>query len=295
MTPKPHFFKAYSRLGIINKPARQKTDNIGVEHAPDFILTPSFLKTIPDFDLENFTFSSPEKLSKIDYWQKLTQELIAFKNQINQSLKPNQTQIVIGGDNSVSFSALLSLLDRVKDPSKIGYIHFDSHGDFSNSHFSISGNFHGMYLRPFFDNFDLPNINSLVTTKLNPNQTLFIGDLILDGDEVEFFQSKHLKNITNNDFLKNPQKEKNKIKEFIKSYDYLHINFDIDVFKKEVAGATGMPNDGRWGKLEIFSILDILKLHPQISLDLSEVNPKKKRAQKTIQISQQIINTILKL
>lgn len=308
----PHFFKAKSRIGLTHKPIRQTELNLGVEDGPDAILTPLFLSRYhpglpkrhpelpqrhPELDsgsfVDEFVFPNPENILKENYTQVLAQNLSAFKNLINQKTRPDEMQIVVGGENSITFSSLLAVLERVGDSQKLGYIQIDSHGEINSFEASPTKNFHGMYMRPFFDKFDIPEIANLVLYRLDPSQALFIGDLVLDGDEREFLKKMNFKNITRGNFLSNPNKITWEVKKFISKFDFIHINFDIDIFHKSLAGATGIPEDGKWLKNEVFSLLKIISTHPGLSFDLSEVNPKKNGAKRTIKLAQNILELIL--
>lgn len=291
--PKIHFFKAKSRIGLTNKPIRQDSWNYGVENGFEAILTRQFFAGFPNIQVDEFTFPNPEDISNKDYINVLAANLEKFKNLINQKLKPGKTQVVVGGENSVTFSSLLAMLERVKDVSRVGYIQFDSHGEMNSFHGSISHNFHGMYLRPFFDKFDLPEIARLVPFRLKPQQAILIGDMVLDGDEPEFFNKQKFRNITRRDYLEQSSEIQGEVALFCKQFEFIHINFDIDVFDRSVAGATGIPEDGRWMWGEVLAILEIISKHQKLSLDLSEINPKKAGAKRTIKVAQQVLKTLL--
>ncbi|MEK7534657.1 MAG: hypothetical protein AAB600_04960 [Patescibacteria group bacterium] len=102
---KVHFYKAKSRLGIINSPIHQKDLNLGIEDAPDAILTPSFLAKSRCL-VNEFIFTKPEDIDKKDYFSTLAFNFISFKDLISRTLKSNETQVVVGGDNSVTFSSI---------------------------------------------------------------------------------------------------------------------------------------------------------------------------------------------
>ena len=290
---KPHFFKAFSRIGLTNPPIRRTELNTGVEDAPNAILTPRFLATLPESTITEYSFTKPELIDSKDYQMILTKELIAFKNIINHELKSDEMQIVLGGDNTVTFSAFLALLERVGDPKRIGYIQFDSHGEINSYHGSESKNFHGMYMRPFFDQFDIPEINQLIPEKLDPNQMFIFGDQVLDGDEPEFYAKHNLQSITFSMYQQNKEIIHKKFVDFLNRFDFIHVNFDIDIFHRSVAGATGIPEDGQWLKQEIFEILQLLTNHQNLSFDLSEVNPTKHGHEQTIALSQQIVSQVI--
>lgn len=291
----PHFFKAKSRIGLLNPPVGHQGLNIGVEDAPDTILTKQFLAGFDDPQVSEFIFSKPEKIEAGEYWQILAKELAQFKNFINQQLQPQQTQVVIGGDNSVTLAAILAVLERINDIKSFGYIQFDSHGEMNSYSGSLSKNFHGMYMRALLDSFDIPEIEQMAQPKLSTDQVFTIGDLTLDGDEPEFYQKKKISNI--NRATVNSQKSvvRSEIQQFVGKYKYLHINFDVDIFDESIAPATGLAEDGQWSWEEVATILKIIQEHSQyLSIDCCEINPLKRGSQKTIKVAQRVLYQLLK-
>src|SRR5581483_4672816 len=178
----PHFYKAKSRLGMPHIPFRGNELNIGVEDGPDAILSESFLNEFKTYQLDEFTFPTPEETPLSQYYNTLTESLVELKERIKQSLKDNEIQLVIGGDNSVTFSSLLAQIEQ-KDPKKIGYIQFDTHGECNTFEESATKNFHGMYIRPFFDRFDIAQIERLVPKKLPAENLMFVGNMDLEQTE----------------------------------------------------------------------------------------------------------------
>lgn len=290
----PHFFKAYCRLGLINPPVHSNEFNIGVEEAPGKILDEDFIKKFSKHEVTDYFFPNPEDVKKEDYWQLLAQNLKAFKDLINQNLKENEIQIVVGGDNSVTFSSLIAIQDRLKDPLKLGYIQIDSHGEANKVSSSPSGNFHGMYMRPFWsDDFEIEEINQQVRHKIPIKNVLCIGNQELDGDEPQFYLDHKIRVINRKTILPNKEKIIEELKDFISDFEHIHINFDIDIFDKSISSATGIALEDGFYKEDIFPLLEVLKAHPSWSLDLVEVNPKKAGAEETIKLAQEILKFIL--
>lgn len=83
---KIHFYKAKTRLGILYPPIHQRTLNIGVEDAPDAILTRDFLSRF-NYVTTGFEFPKPENVSKDNYIRVLADKLKEFKNLINKTIK----------------------------------------------------------------------------------------------------------------------------------------------------------------------------------------------------------------
>lgn len=281
---------------MTHPPIRHSEFNFGVEDAADALITEEFLQNFADAQVSKFSFKEPEKIDKANYWEEVASELLDFKKLINQNIKPDQVQVVLGGDNTVTLSSLQAIIERVGDALKVGYVQFDSHGEMHQSKTSISKNFHGMYMRPFFDEFDITEINRLVPSKMKTSQILAIGDIVFDGENTEeeqFYKNNKIRNIRREEYLDNEGDILKEIKEFLSEFEYIHINFDIDVFDSSVSAATGLPEDGRWFREEIFSILDLIHQQKNLSIDLVEINPKKEGSEKTIKLAQEILFKIL--
>lgn len=284
----PHFFKAHSRLGLKNIPHRQYELNQGVEKGPEAILTEKFLNTFPRFKLSKFIFPLPEELKEEEFNTVMAAHLEDFTKLILSQTKPDQTQVVVGGDHSVAFASIAAILEK-NDPKDLGYLHIDSHPDVNLFSSSPTKNFHGMYLRPFIlDDFDIPQIKKLLTKKLYPENMIFIGNLDIDEEERVIFDDLQIVNIN----CQTPDATK-MVAKFIKRFKHLHISVDIDVFDKTEAPATGIPAENGIKKAKIWPILHLIARHPSISLDFVEVNPHKEGARQTIDLAQEILKKIL--
>lgn len=281
---RPHFFKAHSRLGIINIPHGGTERNVGVEYGPDAILSKSFLDSYQNPPVSSFSFPLPEEIDQNTYTSQIAHSSKKFCDFINARLQPGEMQVVIGGDHSVAFGSLLAVLKRVEN-KKIGYVQFDSHGDVNLFSSSPTGNFHGMWLRPFIGDFDNTEIQNLISETLRPEQLLFIGNLDLDPEEQKFFTDKKISNISKSNSVA--------LEKFIRKFDNIHISFDIDVFDKKLVSATGTPARHGLTVHEVFPLLSIISKAKSISFDLVEVNPKKRGAKKTIKLAQDVIEKFI--
>lgn len=297
---KVHFFKMNSRIGLLNIPHRQKEPNIGVEEGPSAILTQDFINKLltnnesrttnnPTFSIEEFTFPSPENLTINSQQDVLAKYLKGASDLINLKLKNDEKQVCIGGDHCITFSSLNALLTRV-DPSQVGYIQIDSHGDSNTFSSSPTGNFHGMFLRPFFADFDNQQIQNLIPQQLRPEQIMFFGNLDLDNSEKMLFKEKNIQVFDQIMLALNQSVVFNQVTEFISLYPYIHISLDIDAFDKSIAPATGIPALNGLLKEDIWMILQLLFKKPYTTLDLVEVNPQKEGAERTIKLAQEILH-----
>lgn len=288
---KIHFFKIHTRLGITVKPIHQKEFNYGVEDGSDAILTKAFLQKL-NATVDAYTFPTPEEIEKIAVQQELYKHSVKAAEMITGSLKKNEIQFVIGGDHSVTFLSFLAVLKRFKNTQKIGYIQFDSHGDMNLYKDSPTKNFHGMYVRPFIDNFDLKDFDALVEEKLPTENVWFIGNLDLDNREKIFFKKAKIKNTSTKD-MKNKKEILREFENFVKQFEHIHVTIDVDVFDKSQVLATGIPAEHgfMWNDVKFF--LEIVKKQKSISIDISEVNSKKKGAKQTIALTQKMIRLIV--
>lgn len=289
----PHFFKARSRIGIVNKPFHQKENNIGVELGADFILEENFLKIFDKYSISSFDFPLPEDISEGSYFEVFRNSINDFSNFINDELKEERKQMVIGGDHIVSLGSVLAVMKRVRDRSKIGYVHFDSHADINKFHDSPSNNFHGMYLRPLFDKFDIKLIDELVPDKIPARNAMFIGNLDLDPGEEKFIKENNIKSISRSDLTENKEQALQMFENFINNLEYLHVSFDGDVLDRTIFNATGIPAEDGFMLDEVMDLISIISGHKNLTFDIAEFNPLKKGVEESKKICQQILKRII--
>src|SRR5260221_1612190 len=209
---KIHFFKAKSRLGMINIPHKGTALNLGVENGSDEVLTEDFLAEF-DCKVDSFEFSKPEDIKSDvrhqtsdiseEYFKILAQESKEFADFIKRNLANDEIQVVIGGDHSVSFGSILNILHKYKHAS-VGVIQVDSHADLNLVSTSPTGNFHGMYLRPFFGDFENKELSDLTKSyKLTANSLMYIGNLDLDSEEQRFIDEHNIVDLSEDLFNSN--------------------------------------------------------------------------------------------
>lgn len=280
---------------MINLPYGGKELNLGVEEGPSAVLSPEFLATWePRPTLSEYTFPLPESIEREQYGEVLGKTLGELAELINLELKPGETQVVVGGDHSIATATLAAVLSRV-NMEQVGYIQFDTHGDIHLFATSPSGNFHGMWLRPFLGPFDHTAIQALAPGKLKPEQILYIGNLDLEPEEQDFFAQNHIKNLTRSELVEKKGDSRACIEQFLQRFAHVHVSFDIDVFDLSLVSATGTPSqDGLfWEEAE--PILQLLSQQKSLSVDLVEVNPRKMGAEATIEMAQRVLRKLLGL
>ncbi len=291
-----HFFKASSRLGLAHIPNKSHEVNTGVEDGPDAVLSPGFLTQLQsNYSMSHFQFSSPESIDKDIYMEVLARESDLFARQINDQLRPDQTQVVLGGDHSVAFCSLLALLRRLPEKTSFATVHFDSHGDLHLLNTSPSGNFHGMWARALTTGIGEPHIDALVGRQLDPHAITFYGNLDLEEEEQRYIRENHISVWSKSDIANDPVSARMHVKSLVSQYDHIHVSFDIDVFDVLLAPATGTPAPDGLDPTQIFPLLVEFSKAKQLSMDLVEVNPRKPGAGRTIALAQKVIETLLRI
>lgn len=289
--------EAESRLGMKYIPIGGKELNLGVEDGARAVLTKDFLEKIKVENIIDFIFSLPENISNDKYYSVLANETEILSEQIKDNYIKNNSEFIltVGGDHSIASASLLAVT-KIVDYKKIGVIMFDSHGDIHLKRTSPTGNYHGMWLRPFWDHYDEEVIQNIIHFSFEGSQLMFVGNVLLEEEEVNFLNKKEVM-IFSSEKLDginkiNSQKE---IIDFCKNHEYIHVSFDIDVFKQSLISATGTPNPNGFEKNMIFETINLVKNNSNIiSLDLVEVNPKKEGAEQTIKLAQEVIEEFLK-
>ncbi|MEI6326825.1 MAG: arginase family protein [Candidatus Roizmanbacteria bacterium] len=289
-----HFFKASSRLGLAHIPNKSHEVNIGVEDGPDAVLSPAFLSQLQsNYSMSHFQFSAPESVPKEVFMETLARESDLFTRQINDQLRPDQIQVVLGGDHSVAFCSILALLRRLPAESTFASIHFDSHGDLHLLRTSPSGNFHGMWARALTTGIGEPSIDALVGRHLDPHSITFYGNLDLEDEELKYIHDNHMAVWSKSDIIADPESALSHVRSLVSQYDHIHVSFDIDVFDARLAPATGTPAPDGLDPEHVFPLLEEFAEAKNISVDLVEVNPHKPGAGKTIELAQKVIETLL--
>ncbi len=286
----PHYFGVSSRLGLQYPPIGATEANLGVEDGPAAVITTDFLQQNPGA-LDSYHFPTPEHIQE-NYWQTVLQYSTETAYLMWAMLQSAETQIVIGGDHSVTFASLLALSARVPLP-EVAYIQIDSHADINTLATSPSGNFHGMYLRAAIDGIGVPAIDQALSSKLAPQQMMYIGNLSFDQDpEERNFITTHQVPVISVAAVRNSQEATcMKIQALVSRCAHTHISFDIDAMDASIAPATGIPcRDGFLLEDVLPLISCIQKYSSTVSFDLVEVNPHKTGADQTIETAQRILS-----
>ena len=289
-----HFYKVAWRLGTPNIPWRSTEPNIGVESAPNAILSRQFLsRFFPTARVSSFSFPTPESIPQETHLETLVQSLQLLARAINVNFQPGETRVVIGGDHSVTLGSMMALLDRFK-PKNIGYIQIDSHVDLLTYGRSVTKNFHGMFGRVLIDVFDLATINQVVPHKIPHKNVLYVGEVELDNQEKVYLETHGIPVLTRRDIRDSMPRALRNVQRFTRRFPHIHISFDIDVFDQRIVQATSTPSLSGFFLCDIFPILHVFAQHKSISVDLAEVNPRRTGSARTVAIAQKVLRALLR-
>lgn len=195
--------------------------------------------------------------------------------EVYTSLKDHKFPFIVGGDHSI---AIGSIAGASKYYKKLAVIYIDAHGDFNTTKTSPSHNVHGMPLAASMSLNDAPLTNILYPgQKLNPKDLYHLGGRDFDEGEKNIIRELNL-NMYTMDMIK--ESNLNDILDQIvktiksKSYDGVHLSFDVDSLDAKLVPGTGYP------VINGFSIDDtkliLLKLLQTgliTSIDFVEYNP----------------------
>lgn len=289
-----HFFKAASRLGLIHPPIHSETPNIGVEQGPDAVLTHEFLRQIDsNYSLSHFVYPTPEEATEETYLDIVARSSGEFARQIVDHLKPQHTQVVVGGDHSVAYASMLALYERLPVTTTVGYIQFDSHADMHRADTSPTGNFHGMWVRALTEGIGHPAIDAQATRRLDLHSAIIYGNLETEAEEERYLTAMQVDRWSASTIQSDMQFAVEHLRAFVSHYDHIHVSFDVDVFDREHVSATGTPAQSGLHPDLVFPLLQVLSHVPSLSIDLVEVNPTKSDAQQTVAIAQRTIEALL--
>ena len=305
------FFKLNSRLGLYNPPHGYPDRNVGVEDAPDVILSEEYLKYYAKHSVYKFKFSLPEDIveTKADYLDRVYQETLAARDEVIRVLRlqmsqgPNNDEfaktdtptdqarvIFLGGDHSVGLVSTSAILE-LYNPADVLMLMLDSHTDLHQPETSPSGNFHGMWVRPILDKFSYKQIDALVPKKLPAENIIFIGNLDIELAERNFLNKNKIRVIKHEEFnsSQNLPQIIEELRLKLKSKKHLHITIDADGIDRKYAPGTGMPCEEGLLLEPVKQLLDSLVDFPSISMEVVEVNPKKDPDGRTVQLAQDLI------
>ncbi len=283
------FTKVRSRLGLLNPAWKEKENKFGVEEGPDEVLSKEFLDSFVNHEVIEYNFVSPKEIKDTEHYKKtLLNDYRQLDKAVSAKVSKNCISVFVGGDHSIAFGNLLQTVTN-HNVETTGYINFDTHPDLNSFETSITDNFHGIWLRPFFEKSGYEEVDNIVKYKIEPNNAVFIGNLDAEEAELNFLRQNKIK-IFQVDKLKEAKAE---LKEMVEKLDHIHISFDMDIFNSKIVDATTCPSPRGLFEKDVMPLLKVLSYSDSLSIDLVEVIPNKDKDGKVVKLAQKILNTLL--
>lgn len=191
---------------------------------------------------------------------------------ISSLLRSNNLLINWGGDHSMAIPTVGAFCKNYPS-GKVLWI--DAHADLNLPEHSPTGNLHGMPLALLM-NLDRRCNEKMpwLTSKLKPEQLIYLGIRDLDPFEVKTIEDLGIKHYTAKDIRTcGIDSIAFEIVNEVKS-NPLHISFDIDSLDPELAPSTGVPVTEGLKTNDLEYLSEILSAHSNIkSIDIAEINP----------------------
>lgn len=208
-------------------------------------------------------------------------------NEAVKSLKKGRKVITLGGDHSVAIGSIYAAKEVEKEAL---LVYVDAHPDANDQETSPSGNMHGMSFSTVLGDGLHKNFGYKPYKK---NDALLLGIKDIDPAEWQYIKENKIKFFTIENIIElgisNVMK---KVIQFAGNKP-IHLSLDIDVVDAEYAPGTGVINKGGLTYREIKYICKKLSTANIRSIDVVEVNPKKDRNNKTVELSNELLITLL--
>lgn len=192
-------------------------------------------------------------------------------NSLNNYLYKNNTDVVLGGDHSLSISSLSNSIKKHGNNFKVIWI--DAHADINSTSSSHTKNIHGMVLNYMcgIEN-NKPIFNFIPSKKLNLKNILYIGLRDPDVYENSLIEQHQIQTISSDTMNNNISKAIKQTKEFLGN-DKFHLSIDIDGLDPEFAPSTGTPVEAGIKMANLLLLLKNLDNKNKIFTDIVEFNP----------------------
>jgi arginase len=196
----------------------------------------------------------------------------AVYNNVRACVEADEYAILLGGDHSIALGSVAGAL-HYAEPSKVGVVWVDAHGDFNTPQTSPSGNVHGMVVSSLMG-FG-PDMFAIGEQCLPRENLVMVGTRDLDPDEKSALRSQniHVKTMRDIDEYGIAYVMRSAL-DILSSVSAIHVSFDLDSLDPLVAPGVGTPVPGGLSYREAHLIMEMLADDGRVcSMDIVEVNP----------------------
>ncbi len=230
-------------------------------------------------DIIKFTAQEYEKPGnpKAKYLKPIVKACNRLASEVEIITSDGDFPLVLGGDHSIVLGSLAGLAATAKKSGQtIGVLYVDAHGDFNTSETSPTGNIHGECLAASAG-LGLPELTNLYFEgrKVDPKNICFVGSRDLDPGEKLLMKKAGVTVFTMSDIDRQGFATiVQKVLDFFKKVDIVHVSFDMDVLDPMFAPGTGIPLPGGLTNREALLIMEEMAATGKVkSAEIVEVNP----------------------
>lgn len=256
-----------NKINIYNLHTHIGQTKTGVEFGPVYLKELGLINMLLNYGYEVSTFD----LYDIYDFDKFA-SILSMKSRLEKilNLEDGALQLFIGGDHSLSFISLSSLM---LDESSV-VVWLDAHADMNTMSTSPTGNLHGMPLAYAMGYGNEKQMLEIFKAKLLPDNVFLIGQRSVDKQEKELIKRSKVHFYGMEVIEKNPRWMVDCIEEIAKRAKRVHLSFDIDCLDSILVPGTGTPVENGLTEAAVLLFIRKLKEHVQISsIDFVEVNP----------------------
>lgn len=196
-------------------------------------------------------------------------------------LQVKENAILLGGDHSITFSAVKAFTKVHKSAGDVGIIMFDAHPDCESD-----------FMPPTHEDFIRGIVNQNIVA---PENILLVGVRHWHADEEDFLKNHPInvisgKDIGNKDF----SDVLDEVISFAKKFESVYLSLDIDVVDPAFAPATGYPEPAGLSSREFITAIQHLARLSQVKMvDLVEINPELDSNNLTVRLGAKIVKELL--
>ncbi|MSR68458.1 hypothetical protein EXS66_01570 [Candidatus Saccharibacteria bacterium] len=278
-------YSARTCLGSFNK---------GTELAPKEILGRSLMSGLAKNAIQS-QLGATEELLRADkgdavnahYRSALVEFNKSLYKKIIKSTSSTDIALTLGGDHAISIATMFATKKRHSD---CVVVYIDAHPDCNEPQSSPTGNIHGMPLATvlgdsLYSDFKLP--------KYRYDEVFMMGIKDADKFERRYIKKNNILCVLMDEIIeKGIAAALKKIKQQISGRP-VHVSLDIDSIDVSEAPGTGIINKGGLSYREVSYLCRNLAQEKIVAIDLVEVNPTRDIADKTINLSAELIINLL--
>ncbi|MGE3320115.1 MAG: arginase [Candidatus Berkiella sp.] len=237
----------------------------------------------------------------LNYTERL-QQVHEFTNrladEVQQSINDHHCPLIIGGDHSMAVGTWSGAVEALQAHESFGLIWIDAHMDSHTPQTTPSQNIHGMPLAALmgYGESALTHLKGK-SPKLNPRHVVLIGVRSFEEGEAALLKNLNVSVYYMDDIKKMGIKTvfEKALLQVTQNTKAFGVSVDIDAFDPSIAPGTGAPvPDGLFAQ-DVLPAIHRLSHHPKFcALEIAELNPSLDIGNKTLILSQQILEEVVK-